>query len=46
MALEAKEQWHPQRARMSFTRKVLVLDRMLEQVKKLPVLQGDRRKGR
>ncbi|MCH8189850.1 MAG: hypothetical protein IIB12_05185 [Chloroflexi bacterium] len=46
MAFEAKEQWHPQRARMSFTRKILVLDRVLEQAENLPVLQGGRRKSR
>ncbi len=46
MAFEAKEQWHLQQARMSFTRKIMVLDRVLQQAKNLPVLRGGRRKGR
>ena len=46
MAFEAKEQWHLQQARMSFTRKIMVLDRVLEQAENLPVLQVGRRKSR
>ena len=40
-AFSAKEEWHHRRARMSFTRKIDMLDRLLEMSKTLPKLESD-----
>lgn len=40
-ACSAKEEWHLCRTRMSFTRKIDMLDRLLEMSKTLPKLEGD-----
>ena len=39
-AFAEKEKWHQRRARMSFTRKIEALDRLLEASKTLPELDN------
>ena len=40
-AFVEKEKWHRRRARMSFTRKLEALDRLLEMAKELPKLHDE-----
>ena len=42
-AFEEKKKWHRRQGRMSLTRKIEVLDRLLEAAKHLPKLQRDDR---
>ena len=41
---EEQERWYRRRARMRLTRKIMTLDRLLEQADNLPRLETDRRR--
>lgn len=45
-AFEEKKKWHRRQERMSLTRKIEVLDRLLEAARHLPRLQRDNRESR
>ena len=40
MALRGKEKWHRRRAKMSLTKKIEALDRLLEMRKHIPKISG------
>ena len=45
LAFREKERWHQRRAKMSLTKKIEALDRLLEMRRHIPKLSSDTRKG-